>query len=79
MYTHAVASSVMLQLYIRHGFYNIIFKIERKIYILRVSPLTQLKIMSAHLLDMFIELHSAALQDITLFKATAVRNQILTK
>jgi len=79
MYTKAVGSSVMLQLYIRYGFYEIIFKIERKMWSLRVSPLTQLKIMSAHLLDLFVRLHSAALHSITLFKGTAVRIQILTK
>jgi hypothetical protein len=33
MYINAVADSVMLQLYLRHGFYNIIFKIKQTIYI----------------------------------------------
>jgi hypothetical protein len=33
MYTNAVANSVMLHLYLRHAFYNIIFKIKHKLYI----------------------------------------------
>jgi hypothetical protein len=33
MYINAVANSVMLHLYLGHDFYNIIFKIEHKLYI----------------------------------------------
>ena len=33
MYINEVADSVMLQLYLQHDFYNIIFKIKPKLYI----------------------------------------------
>jgi hypothetical protein len=33
MYVNAVANSVTLQLYLRHDFYNIFFKIKRKLYV----------------------------------------------
>jgi hypothetical protein len=33
MYINAVANSVMLQLYLRHDFYNVLFKIKHKLFI----------------------------------------------
>ena len=36
-YINTVANSVMLQLYLRHDFYNVIFKINNKFCSLRVS------------------------------------------
>ena len=35
---NAVANSVMLQLYLQHGFLNIVFKIRHKLYIALGSP-----------------------------------------
>jgi len=44
MYVNVVANSVMLQLYLRHDFYSISFKIKQIIYNLRFSPpLTPIK------------------------------------
>jgi len=32
-YINAAANSVVLQLYLRHDFYDVVFKIKRKLYI----------------------------------------------
>jgi hypothetical protein len=49
MYVNAVADSVMLQLYLRHDFYNVIFKIKHKLYIASGSAPQRGKILGAHL------------------------------
>jgi hypothetical protein len=50
MYTNVVASSAMLQLYLRHDFYNTIFKIKLKLCITSGSALPKRKILGAHLI-----------------------------
>jgi hypothetical protein len=47
MYISAVAHSVML--YLRHDFYNIIFKLKHKLYIVSGSSPRQRKLLGAHL------------------------------
>jgi hypothetical protein len=55
MYVNAAADSVMLQLYLRHDFYNMIFKIKHKSYVVSRSSFTphppKEKILVAHLFD----------------------------